>query len=213
MGTRVSTLPSSAYQIRLCANQNPPDRRIHDSMTLIFRLAGSARRTPHEYHAIDRLTYKAQQRLLNTHECVHASVRIRMGLKGYGYNDKGLYDSEGLEGWTMHGTESAGERGELGGMSDVKWVKRDPQRRDDPPLIMPEDELAQLEHEIMKSWPDVERGFTSIRPGTHHMKMHKSSTYPPELSPGYSVVNGKDYGMDRVVEFGQARKSPTMQTV
>ncbi|ERF68818.1 hypothetical protein EPUS_06262 [Endocarpon pusillum Z07020] len=187
--------------------------RIQDSMTLIFRLAGSARRTPHEYHAIDRLTYKAQRRLLNTHEYVHASVRIRMGLKGYGYNDKGLYDSEGLEGWTMHGTESAGERGELGGMRDVKWVKRDPQRRNDPPLIMPEDELAELEHEIMKSWPDVERGFASIRPGTHHMKMHKSSTDPLALSPGYSVVNGRDYGIVRVVEFGKAKISPRMQTL
>ena len=182
-------------------------------MTLIFRLAGSTRRTPLEYHAIDRLTYKAQQRLLNTHECVHASVRIRMGLKGYGYNDKGFYDSEGLEGWTMHGTESIGVGGELGGMKDVKWVKKDPQRRNDTPLMMPEDGLAELEHEIMKSWPDVERGFASIRPGTHHMKMHKSSTDPPELSPGYSVVNGKGYGIDRVVEFGRARKSPTMQTM
>ncbi len=182
-------------------------------MTLIFRLAGSARRTPHEYHAIDRLTYRPKQHLLNTHESVHASVRIRMGLKGYGYNDKGFYDSEGLEGWTMHGTESTGGEGQLGGMKDVRWVKKDPQRKDEPPLVMPEDELGELEHEVMKSWPDVEKMFASIRPGLHHMKMHKSSTDPPELSPGYSVVAGKGFGIDRVVEIGKTKKSPTMQTM
>ncbi len=182
-------------------------------MTLIFRLAGSARRTPHEYRAIDCLTYKAKQGLLNTHESVHASVRVRMGLKGYGYNDKGFYDSEGLEGWTMHGTETPAEGDQLGGMKDVRWVKRDPTRKKERPLVMPEDEMGELEHEIMNSWPDVEKVFASIRPGLHHMRVHKSSTDPPELSPGYSIADGKGLGIDRVVEIVKGRKSPTMQTM
>ncbi len=182
-------------------------------MTLIFRLAGSGRRTPHEYHVIDRLTYKAQQRLLNTHESVYVSVRIRMGLKGYGYNDKGFYDSEGLEEWTMHETEAIGEVGKLGGMADVKWVKKDSQRMNDPPLVISEDELGELEHEVIKNWPDVEKEFACIRPGTHHMRMHKSSTDPPELSPGYFIVNEKSIGIDWVIAIGKVKKSPTMQTM
>lgn len=157
-------------------------------MSLVFRLLGEARRRPHEYHATDRLTYKRKERLLNTHECVHASVRIRMGLRGYGYNDKGFYDSQGLQGWTMEGTESpsssiltaTGKTVQLGSMTGVKWVKKDPSRPNEPDLVMPEDELGELEREIMKSWPNVEKGFSMIRPGAHTLRMQKSMTDPPE---------------------------------
>jgi len=190
-------------------------------MTLIFRLAGKARRTPHEYHAIDRLTYRPKHRLLNTHECVHASVRIRMGLRGYGYNDQGFYDSQGLTGWTMEGTESttstsstSDRRGsELATMVDVKWVKKDLQERNDPNLVMPEDELGELEREIMKSWPDVERGFALIRPGTHLQKMLKSSTDPPEPSPRHSIFNGQVTEKSQVIAVGKVVRSPTLQTL
>lgn len=194
-------------------------------MTLIFRLAGKARRTPHEYHAVDKLTYKAKQRLLNTNECVHASVRIRMGLRGYGYNDKGFYDSQGLEGWTMEGTEascssaassftSAGKNVvERASMIDVKWVKRDPDERSDPDFVMPEDELGELEREIMKCWPDVEKGFAMIKPGAHPLKMNKSSTDPPEPSPTCPGVHGRVKAGQRKVDLLKAKKSPTMKTL
>jgi hypothetical protein len=190
-------------------------------MTLIFRLAGQARRSPHEYHAIDRLTYRPKQRLLNTHECVHASVRIRMGLRGYGYNDKGFYDSQGLAGWTMEGTEAptattsiSGRRAsELATMVDVKWVKKDSQGGNDPDLVMPEDLLGELEHDIMKSWPDVEKGFALIRPGTHLQKMNKSSTDRPEPSPKHSIRNGQVAEKNQVIEIGKVIRSPTLQTL
>ncbi len=201
-------------------------------MTLIFRFAGKARRTPHEYRATDRLTYKATHRLLNTHEYVHASVRIRMGLRGYGYNDKGLYDSEGLQGWTMEGTETSssssnsststsssttapGRKTQLGTLTDVKWVRKDPQERDDPDLVMPEDELGALEREIMKSWPDVEKGFAMIRPGAHPLKMHKSSTDPTEPSARHPHCNGneKEDAECKQVEILKNKKSPTMKTM
>jgi hypothetical protein len=190
-------------------------------MTFIFRLAGKARRTPHEYHAIDHLTYKPKQRLLNTHECVHASVRIRMGLRGYGYNDQGFYDSQGLAGWTMEGTESptptttigiTDRRGsQLASMVDVKWVKKDPQERNDPEMVMPEDELGELEREVMKSWPDVERGFAMIRPGTHSLRMNKSSTDPPEPSPRF--LEGQAPEKSQVITVGKVIKSPTLMTL
>jgi hypothetical protein len=198
-------------------------------MTLIFRLAGKARRTPHEYRATDRLTYKAKQRLRNTNESVHASVRIRMGLKGYGYNDNGFYDSQGLEGWTMEGTESfswisavnsltaPSKKVEVWSMTDVKWVKTDPEKHSLPDLVMPEDELGALERECMKSWPDVEKGFASIKPGSHAAKTHKSSTDPPEPSLRHSKVKAHlDDGLgskkNQVVEIG-VKKTATLKTM
>lgn len=208
-------------------------------MTLIFRLAGRARRTPHEYRATDRLSFRPKQRLLNTNECVHASVRIRMGLRGYGYDDKGFYDSQGLEGWTMEGTEvesppSSAEGGEasplitaaanpeLGSMRDVKWVKRAHQNGEHSDfkhfdMVMPEDELGELEREILKSWPDVEKGFALIRPGAHPLRMLKSSTDPVKGSPRRSNV-ALEAGTGRnlhsmkpnILEIERAKKSPTI---
>ena len=271
MGARVSEPPTYPTRHEPFSNQTGTDlqtihRRIHDSLTLIFRLTGRTRRTPHEYRAIDSLTYKSQERLVNTHECVHASVRIRMGLKGYGYDDKGLYDSDGLVGWIMEGTEASSspssspssssssssssyqgtekEKGSEVAVTDIKWVKRDLQQRrsnniPNPDLIMPEDPLGDLEREVMKSWPNVERGFALIRPGARPLKMHKSSTDPVRRERRNSRVsnvgvsgpdnmdgrhqestseegrNGKGIVIEEVERAGDVgmKKSPTMKTM
>lgn len=204
-------------------------------MTLIFRLAGKTRRTPREYRATDRLTFRARQRLINTNECVHASVRIRMGLCGYGYNDHGYYDSQGLVGWTMEYTELCSsssppssapvrtkgvKRGDLGSMTDVKWVKKDPQGRNDPEMVMPEDELGELEQEIMNLWPDVVEGFSTIKPSAHSLRMFKSPTDPLAPSPRHSnsprrLDSGKGLCSVRseVSEVDEAKRSPRIQTL
>ena len=164
-----------------------------------------------------------------------------MGLNGFGYNDKGFYDSEGLKSWTMEGTESktlstrttitavrSTKRGDAqrdqkkiwdGKVTDIKWVKKDPTGHGND-MVMPEDGLGALEREIMKSWPDVEKGFAMIRPGAHPLKLLKSATDPstPEPSPGFT--NGKklsgsggkaeDVGGDGMLA---AKKSATMQTI
>src|SRR5438552_13903049 len=78
--------------------------KIHDSMTLFFRLGGSKTRTPGEYCEIDQSHANTNRKLANTGEVMHSSVRIRMGRQGLGYNDKGTYDSEALQGWTMEAT-------------------------------------------------------------------------------------------------------------
>jgi hypothetical protein len=101
-------------------------------------------------------------------------------------------------------------------MTDVKWVKRDPQERKDPDLMMPEDELGELEREILTSWPDVAKGFATIRPGAHPLRMHKSSTDPPEPLPRPSDINGKgDEGSaeQHVLAIGNAKRSPTLKTL
>ena len=151
-------------------------------MTPLFVILGSQRRTPHEYRAVDRLTHQSKQCLRNTHEYVHSSVRIRMGLHGYGYNDKGNYDAYGLRGWTMEGimtpngsisSDGIPSRQHSGAMTDVKWVKKDSSGNGgDPALVMPEDTLGDLERLVMRSWPQVEKRFDSIKPGSHAVKLY-----------------------------------------
>jgi hypothetical protein len=207
-------------------------------MTLVFRLNGRSRRSPSEYRATDWLTFASKQRLHNTHEYVHASVRVRMGLRGYGYNDKGFYDSQGLQGWTMEGTEDTsssassssvateggGNTGAttiipgLSSMKDVKWVKRSREKGEDLVFVMPEDELGDVEHEIMKSWPNVERAFTLIRPGTHPVLLNKASTDPAMLSPKelMNIRNNSSrrrfpsFSKSGAAEIERARKTPTL---
>lgn len=183
-----------------------------------------------------------------------------MGLRGHGYNDKGHYDSQGLAGWTMEGTEvtsppssesessliGAGKKSaEVASMTDVKWVKKvSSYRRNgflgpkelvpEPDLVMPEDELGPLEHEIMKSWPNVEKGFAMIRPGTHPLRMNKSPTDPIEVATAAAGQilraravdaagdagggNAQGQGQEAEGKEGEQvdvglKKSPTLQTI
>ena len=181
--------------------------RIHDSMTLFFRLGGSQIRTPSQHHHADRRSTTNQKsppttcrhRLLHTNESIHSSVRIRMGRNGLGYNDKGKYDSEALQGWTMNGTEVSPSTARLndlpyaeavGKMANVRWIKpllpvaagnnKEPLDELELELVMPEDAIGTLEREIMGSWPDVYEGFETIRPGGHAANVRRSSTYPNE---------------------------------
>ncbi|KAL2432670.1 hypothetical protein ABEF95_014355 [Exophiala dermatitidis] len=132
--------------------------KIHDSFTFFFKLGGSRVRTPGEYreqelasqHGMlvwmvsklhDRLRRllpgKAGKqvpllpRLQRTNETIHSSVRIRMGRDGLGYNDKGKYDCDALQGWVMHGVETDPETpiaestpgSAVGKMTSVVWKK------------------------------------------------------------------------------------------
>ena len=125
--------------------------RIHNSMTAFFRLGGSQVRTPGEYREseladqhgtlyfmasklgtrLSRHNTVVKPRLKNTGETFHSSVRIRMGKKGKGYDDKGLYDSSALEGWVMAGDVAEPDTphqitlpGQAGAMKNVVWRKK-----------------------------------------------------------------------------------------
>ena len=105
-------------------------------------------------------------------------------------------------------------------MTDVKWVKKDPQGKDDPDLVMPEDDLGALEREVVKCWPEIEKEFAMIRPGTHPLKLHKSLTDPVELSLRRSHVDGRldqmqVYRLDKnqAVEIEDVERSQTLKTI
>lgn len=127
--------------------------KIHNSMSVFFRLGGSRVRTPLEYreqelasqhgtvlwimwkliHHVGRWAGHSQHqraRLARTEETIHSSVRIRMGKHGLGYDDQGTYDSQALQGWVMHGLETNPDTpialnapGQVGEMKNVVWKK------------------------------------------------------------------------------------------
>ena len=169
--------------------------KIHDSMTFFFWLGGSKIRTPGEYCETDQKhgsgkEVPTKRRLENTGEKIHSSVRIRMGRQGLGYNDKGTYDSEALEGWTMKATEQLAPPTPIdvhspgavlkGKISDVRWVKNLPGDKETPELSLLEDEMGGLERTILESWPELYEDFDTVLPGSHATSMRRSSTFPSE---------------------------------
>ena len=162
--------------------------KIHDSLTLFFRLGGTRTRTPSEYTAIDPRTFKSTgKRLQNTNETVHSSVRIRMGREGLGYDDKGSYASSALQGWTMYGEETAPDTpiqqtapGPMGAMTKVVWKKmtRGEKGREEE-IEMPEEELGAFEKQILQLWPEIKEHFGVIRPGSDHpTRIGRGKTFP-----------------------------------
>lgn len=169
---------------------------IHNSMTGLFLLGGKQIRTPGDYAEIDRKTMKEKvprQRLSNTNEVVHASVRVRMGLGGLGYNDKGFYDSEALKGWQMKGTLVADQSRSrsklppletehpLEKLTNVRWFN-DPGENDAPQseqFILPEDTLGDLEMDILKDWHKyVWEQLPTLSPGGHANTLTKAESFP-----------------------------------
>lgn len=171
---------------------------IHNSMTLFFWLGGKKVRTPMGYESMTPKTHlPSGKRLKCTNETVHSSVRIRMGRRGLGYNDRGTYDSEALQGWTMYGIETTPstlglpDGSKAGRMKQVKWVKEDPKTKERLELL--EDEIGEFERKIMTAWPEVYEEFDAIRPGTHAASVRRSSTYPND-HPGTVEARGVGAG-------------------
>ena len=182
--------------------------KIHNSMTPFFWLGGSTKRTPGEYRETDPKTNKfTNRRLENTNERMHSSVRIRMGQEGLGYNDKGKYDSVALKGWTMHASQevSSDSPGGLHNpgalvkekIKDVRWIKKLSNNKQSREIIIPEDELGDLEKEIMELWPEIANRFDAITPGEHSKNLRRSSTLPDDhphsnRNEGETQVTGFD---------------------
>ncbi|ETN46020.1 uncharacterized protein HMPREF1541_00203 [Cyphellophora europaea CBS 101466] len=199
-------------------NAQMPSRRpwglgkIHNSMSFFFRLGGSKIRTPGEYTESERADQhgtlwwmtdkiatrllshpKPKPRLVNTNESFHSSVRIRMGKRGKGYDDKGFYDSDALQGWVMSGDmadpDTPHQRslpGPAGAMKNVVWHKRVTRRNDKgeeediETLNMPEDPMGDFERTILQLWPEISESFDCITPGGHGQDIKKRAlTYPP----------------------------------
>lgn len=146
------------------ANSDPG--RIDDSFSELYHLAGSVPRTPASYYEIDPLsgrpTNKPCQR---TNETVHASVRIRKGLRGRGLDDHGLYNPPSLDHWICTG---------VGGTADdsyIKWIL--PGHESLPgheEKSMPEDELSELELALIGMSPLIKDNIWKIQ-GTNQSKL------------------------------------------
>jgi uncharacterized protein (DUF2235 family) len=215
--------------------------KIHNSMSFLFKLGGSRIRTPGEYreqelasqhgvlfwmfwktfhHFIRPFedTHHALPRLKRTCETIHSSVRIRMGKDGLGYDDKGKYDSEALEGWVMHGMETNPDTpiatnapGPAGQMKNVVWKKQVYQEKlvekpspngeskgkveilqngDKTATVELEEEpLGVFERKILQMWPDIMNHFDTIGPGRHRQNVDRAHTVPLRGHAG-GVSNG-----------------------
>ena len=117
--------------------------KIYNSMTGIEIIAGSKVRTPGQYRVINPITGKTTpQKLCDTQEFVHASVRIRKELGGRGTEDKGLYNPTSLVGYRLLGNPRD---------KDVRWVYEGTKGK--PERVLKEDELGEIELELLAKSP------------------------------------------------------------
>lgn len=198
--------------------------KIHNSYTLFFRLGGSQIRTPMQHPEVSKATFKPTGRMLTgTHESMHASVRVRMALDGPGYDDKGDYISEALEGWafewqTYSDPDTPFQRsqpGEVGKRKGVEWVKTVGKASDGKPteIRMPEDTMTEFERIVLRHWTsredEWEKGANereeiiyNARP--KRRESHRNLESPTSMKPG---PNGSR------VPIQTSENSNSMQTV
>ncbi|RMZ89606.1 hypothetical protein DV736_g3167, partial [Chaetothyriales sp. CBS 134916] len=205
----------------------PPPRdwglgKIHNSMTAFYKLSGSRIRTPNEYtnprtapqhgqlfYFFQRTLFwwaahlglfqpRRRPRLEGTNETVHASVRVRMGHRGLGYDDKGFYDSQALKGWTMYGQFTDPDtpirqeiQGEAGRMKNVEWRKTVKNAKgEEETLVMPEDQMGDFEKRIVSLWPRIAKRLDSTLPGNHKRVLQHAHTDPLDASSSLSEDTG-----------------------
>ncbi|KAI9763822.1 MAG: hypothetical protein M1840_009076 [Geoglossum simile] len=98
---------------------------IPNSSSGIMSLAGGETRNPGRYMRIDPDTHASIAPLQNTNEYIHASARVRLGLRdSKGIDDKGTpYKCAALDGWKISGIDDDGDgvvdRGVSG--AGVEW--------------------------------------------------------------------------------------------
>ena len=136
--------------------------RLYDSYSALYRLAGRETRTPGRYARPDPATNEPTDvRLVHTEETIHASVRIRMELGGKGPEDVGGYRSEALKGWDCvppdveapEATSPTAERNPT--RKRHRWVSE----RGKDVVVLPEDELGEVELELLRMSEDVYQKF------------------------------------------------------
>ncbi|KAK6386883.1 hypothetical protein LTS17_000147 [Exophiala oligosperma] len=234
--------------------------KIHNSMTAFFRLGGSRIRTPGEYREAELPSQQhgtliwmfrkiggrlfggllndentKRPRLHRTNETIHASVRIRRGKHGFGYDDKGTYDPPALKGWMLHGTETNPDTpialnapGQVGKMTGVVYKKavfpevlesggKDKKRArvkvlDDhdkkDTLELREEPLGAFERQILQLWPDIQRDFDNI--GAEGASVDRAQTYPVNQRAGTPGTAGGLNGLSVHTKLNQpGRRSET----
>ncbi|KAI9820509.1 MAG: hypothetical protein M1832_003700 [Thelocarpon impressellum] len=121
---------------------------VYKSSTNYQVLAGKTPRTPGHYTQPDPQTGKRTERPLeDTNEHIHASARLRLGLRHLGTEDKGPYNPVALSDWRLVGGE--GRNGHIArhGQKAVSWEYTGPEGGVD---VLPEDELGEFEKDLLK---------------------------------------------------------------
>ncbi|KAH0541952.1 hypothetical protein FGG08_003584 [Glutinoglossum americanum] len=139
---------------------------IQNSSTGLMRISGKSVRTPGRYCLANRKAGLTTTPLENTNEYIHASVRVRLGLKGAkGIDDKGRYKCEALDGWILEGVDIDGDgvidgssAGNLG-QTEISWRHKDP----DVPRLK-EEVLGDLEKELLFHFDDMATKVMKIIP-------------------------------------------------
>jgi hypothetical protein len=105
-------------------------------MSPLYALTHSRARSPGQYWETDPKTGQPLNiPCQGTNERMHASVRIRKGIPGRGFDDHGIYNPPALDGWTCTGV--ADEK--------VQWLLPGHDK-----ITMDEDKLLDLELKLME---------------------------------------------------------------
>lgn len=146
--------------------------KIHDSLTIAFKLGGALNRCPMEYRRPDPSFKKMwtvkwmflrkfnlieeNDFLGDTFETVHASVRIRMAKPdGLGLEGKGKYIPTAMQGWNIiksvpTNPDTPIQRnapGPVGSLKNIVWQKDRPGKM---PLQMREEPLGEFEAQMLR---------------------------------------------------------------
>ena len=136
--------------------------KVYNSFSTFYSLAGSAVRTPGRYARPDPQTNNPTgTRLVHTEEAVHPSVRIRIEMKGKGTEDQGTYKSDALKDFEClapnaaapDATSPTAERNPA--RERHRWVSQ----RGKDVVVLPEDELGEIELELLRMSPKVYEQF------------------------------------------------------
>lgn len=129
---------------------------ISESYKAYYLLDGSSARTPLQYHQTDPITGKSKNRLRNTNEFIHPSVRVRQARHGTGPDGKGLYKPPALANFALVSLADGAcipvQSGHNPFQSDLGYVLWD-SSIDRPvtdettgkPVVIPEDTLCEFE--------------------------------------------------------------------
>ena len=110
-------------------------------------LAGKTHRTPGHYLQPDPQTGRQTgPPLEDTNEYIHASARIRLGLRHLGTQDKGPYDPKSLRDWQLVGGEGTNNHIFRHGQKAVSWEYHGDAEGVN---ILREDELGHFEKELL----------------------------------------------------------------
>ncbi|KAH0551739.1 hypothetical protein GP486_007044 [Trichoglossum hirsutum] len=139
----------------------------------LMRLSGKTIRTPGRYCKANRKVGLTTTSLENTNEYIHASVRVRLGLKdAKGIDDKGGYKCEALDGWVLEGVDIDGDgvidgsSAETLGQTEISWRYKDPNVP-----VLKEEVLGDLEKELLFHFDDMATKVMKIIP-TERIRRH-----------------------------------------